>query len=54
MVKVPQKISGTFRTDRGVAQFARIRGYLSTARKQGHSPLTARQAACAGRPRVLT
>lgn len=54
MVKVQQKIAGAFRTPLGAAQFARIRGYLATARKQGHSPLTALQAACAGHPLVLT
>jgi len=54
MVKVQQKISGGFRTALGAAQFARIRGYLSTARKQGHSPLAALQAACAGTPIALT
>ena len=54
MVKVRQKISGGFRTALGAAQFARLRGYVSTARKQGHSPLTALQAACAGTPLVLT
>jgi transposase len=53
MMKVQQKISGTFRTGLGAAQFARIRGYLSTARKQGYVPLTALQAACAGTPLVL-
>lgn len=53
MVKVQQKIAGTFRSAAGAAQFARIRGYLSTARKQGHSPLAALQAACAGHPLVL-
>lgn len=53
MVKVQQKISGTFRTALGAAQFARIRGSLSTARKQGYSPLTALQAACAGTPPAL-
>lgn len=53
MVKVRQKISGGFRTTLGAAQFARLRGYISTARKQGHSPLTALQAACAGQPLIL-
>ena len=53
MVKVPQKISGTFRTALGAAQFCRLRGYVSTARKQGHGPLTALQAACAGTPLAL-
>lgn len=54
MMKVQQKISGTFRTARGAAQFGRIRGYVSTARKQGYDPLTALQAACSGHPLVLT
>ena len=54
MVKVQQKISGSFRTALGAAQFCRIRGYLSTARKQGHHPLAALQAVCAGSPLVLT
>lgn len=54
MVKLRQKISGGFRTPAGAAQFGRIRGYLSTARKQSHSPLLALHAACAGQPLVLT
>jgi len=54
MLKVQQKISGGFRTPTGAARFARIRSYLSTARKQGYSPLTALQAACTGSPLILT
>lgn len=34
MVKVKFKISGAFRTPEGAAQFARIRGFISTLRKQ--------------------
>lgn len=35
MMKCKQKISGGFRTHQGAAQFARIRGFISTMRKQG-------------------
>ena len=39
MVKVHQKISGQFKSNRGANYFCRIRGYLMTLRKQGKSPL---------------
>ena len=41
MLKVRMKISGCFRTLNGAKQFARIRGYLSTARKNGLNLLDA-------------
>jgi transposase len=50
MVKVQQKISGCFRSGAGSEAFARIRGYLSTLRKQGMPLLLALQATLAGHP----
>lgn len=41
MMKLKQKISGGFRSARGAKMFCRIRGYLSTLRKQGISVLDA-------------
>jgi transposase len=50
MIKVQQKISGTFRSDMGATAFCTIRSYLSTMRKQGHSMLDALAAAFQGSP----
>lgn len=47
MMKVQQKISGTFRSAKGAAAFCRIRGYISTCRKQGFNVLAAIQNAFA-------
>ena len=50
MMKVKQKISGGFRTLRGAQIFARIRGYLSTCRKQGRNLWAACYQVVIGRP----
>lgn len=50
MVKVQQKISGCFRSFAGATAFCRIRGYLSTLRKQGLALLTALEQVLLGHP----
>jgi transposase len=50
MMKVQQKISGSFRKGEGAKIFCRIRSYISTMRKQGHNVLTALKSVFAGRP----
>lgn len=52
MLKVQQKISGGFRSPAGAAHFCRIRGYLSTLRKQGQNVLAALDQVFAGTPVV--
>ena len=54
MIKVKQKISGCFRSSVGAEMFCRIRGYLSTARKQCYSIFDALMAATSGSPMTPT
>lgn len=53
MVKLKQKISGTFRSQQGAQAFFRIRSYLSSARKQGNNMLTALASCFQGQPVAL-
>lgn len=50
MIKVQQKISGTFRSWDGARTFCRIRGYISTARKNSISIIKAIKGAFRGKP----
>jgi transposase len=53
MMKLKQKISGCFRTEEGAVLFCRIRGYLSTLRKQNHNILDALVGLFSGNPQPL-
>jgi transposase len=50
MLKVKHKVSGCFRSPHGADQFCRIRGYISTLRKQGYSVLDGLTSVFAGQP----
>jgi transposase len=50
MLKVKHKVSGCFRSPEGADQFCRIRGYISTLRKQGYSILDGLTSVFAGQP----
>jgi transposase len=50
MVKLKQKVSGSFRTSTGAHAFCAIRSYISTVRKQGGHVITALLNAIQGQP----
>lgn len=50
MLKVKGKVSGCFRSPEGADQFCRIRGYISTLRKQGYSVLDGLTSVFGGQP----
>lgn len=50
MLKVQQKIAGSFRAPAGAEAFARIRGYLSSLHKQGVALFPALQSVLSGQP----
>jgi transposase len=50
MVKVKQKVSGSFRTQAGAETFCAIRSYISTARKHGFNAIDAIYDAFVGQP----
>jgi len=52
MMKVQQKISGTFRSEEGAKAFCRIRGYISTARKNTVGAMDALRRLVEGNPFV--
>lgn len=48
MLKVKQKISGCFRTNKGAQEFCRLRSYISTMKKQGRGVMETIQSVFAG------
>lgn len=54
MMKLKQKISGCFRSAQGAREFCRIRGYISTLRKQGLTVLDALKSIFVGSPVLPT
>ena len=53
MMKLKDKVSGTFRSFHGAECFARIRGYISTALKNGYNVFEEIKKALLGQPFLL-
>ena len=49
MLKVKQKVSGCFRTEKGAEEFCRMRNYISTMKKQGRSVMETIRSMFAGK-----
>ena len=54
MIKLQQKIGGSFRSEEGVREFWRIRGNVTTMKKRGEDVLKAIEAGLLGQPRSLS
>lgn len=54
MMKLKQKISGTFRSEDGAHAFCRIRSYISTVRKQGLNTIESIKNVFLGKPFIPT
>jgi transposase len=54
MVKVKQKVSGTFRTRLGADTFCALRSYISTVRKHRNNVIAALYDAFLGQPLMPT
>jgi hypothetical protein len=50
MLTIQQQVTGSFRSAAGATAFARLRGHLSTLRKQGYALLAALEALFLGEP----
>ena len=54
MMKLKQKVSGTFRSEEGAEYFCRTRGFISTIKKHGLSVLAELREAFKGAPFMPT